>query len=73
MLQRPTSKYQQNTAQHGDALELLHSLPDGCAATAVFDPQHRGVLDHLKFGNEGARQRGRSELPAMTDAYIVAA
>jgi site-specific DNA-methyltransferase (adenine-specific) len=35
-----------------------------------FDPQHRAVLDKLQFGNEGARQRGRSNLPAMTEAYI---
>jgi site-specific DNA-methyltransferase (adenine-specific) len=28
------------------------------------------VLDYLKFGNEGARQRGRSKLPAMTEDYI---
>jgi site-specific DNA-methyltransferase (adenine-specific) len=62
--------YQWNTAQHGDALELLQSLANGCTPLAFFDPQHRGVLDYLKFGNEGAKQRGRSELPAMTDAYI---
>jgi site-specific DNA-methyltransferase (adenine-specific) len=28
------------------------------------------VLDRLKFGNEGARQRGRARLPAMTEDYI---
>src|SRR5262249_49060910 len=59
-----------NVAQRGDALELLRSLPDACAALAFFDPQHRGVLDYLDFGNEGARQRGRAELSAMTDTYI---
>src|SRR5262249_51566754 len=46
-----------NIAQQGDALDLLTSLPDACAALAFFDPQHRGVLDKLKFGNEGARQK----------------
>ena len=59
-----------NVAQYGDALELLHSLPDCCAAVGVFDPQHRSVLDHLKFGNEGARQIGRAALPAMSESYI---
>jgi site-specific DNA-methyltransferase (adenine-specific) len=48
-----------NVAQSGDALDLLRSLPDACAALAFFDPQHRGVLDKLAFGNEGARQRER--------------
>ena len=59
-----------NVAQQGDALELLCSLPDSCAALAFFDPQHRAVLDRLKFGNEGARQRGRAGLPAMSEDYI---
>jgi site-specific DNA-methyltransferase (adenine-specific) len=59
-----------NVAQRGDALDLLTSLPDACAALAFFDPQHRGVLDKLKFGNEGARQRERCALPAMDEDYI---
>jgi site-specific DNA-methyltransferase (adenine-specific) len=44
-----------NVAQCQDALDLLRALPAGCAPLAFFDPQHRGVLDRLKFGNEGAR------------------
>ena len=63
-------RWKHNVAQRGDALGLLTSLPDACAALAFFDPQHRSVLDHLKFGNEGARQRGRAALPAMTEDYI---
>jgi site-specific DNA-methyltransferase (adenine-specific) len=54
----------------GDALALLRSLPDGCTPLVFFDPQHRGVLDKLQYGNEGARQKGRFALPAMTDGYI---
>ena len=64
------SAYQFNIAQRGDALELLHSLSDECAPLAFFDPQHRGMLDKLKFGNEGARQKGRAKLPAMSESYI---
>ena len=63
-------QFQINTTQHGDALALLQSLPDGCSPLVFFDPQHRGVLDKLQFGNEGARQKGRAKLPAMTDSYI---
>ena len=59
-----------NVAQCRDALDLLRALPAGCAPLAFFDPQHRGVLDRLKFGNEGARQRRRAKLPAMSEAYI---
>src|SRR5262249_8134334 len=62
--------YQRNHAQSGDALALLQSLPDCCTPVVFFDPQHRDVLDKLKFGNEGARQKGRAMLPAMTGSYI---
>jgi len=58
-----------NVAQRGDALELLRSLPDRNASVVFFDPQHRSVLDHLKFGNEGARQVGRAALPTMSEPY----
>jgi site-specific DNA-methyltransferase (adenine-specific) len=63
-------QWKRNVAQRGDALELLRSLPDACAAVVFFDPQHRGVFDKLKFGNEGARQRERCALPAMSEDYI---
>jgi site-specific DNA-methyltransferase (adenine-specific) len=59
-----------DVAIDGDALALLRSLPDSCVACAFFDPQHRTVLDKLKYGNEGARQKERCALPQMTDAYI---
>jgi site-specific DNA-methyltransferase (adenine-specific) len=59
-----------NVAQTGDALELLRSLLGACSPLAVFDPQHRAVMDKLKFGNEGARQKERFKLPPMTDDYI---
>jgi site-specific DNA-methyltransferase (adenine-specific) len=59
-----------NVAQQGDALSLLRLLSDGCTPLVLFDPQHRAVLDKLKFGNEGARQQRRVGLPAMSESYI---
>lgn len=59
-----------NTAQRGDALELLRSLPGACTRLVFFDPQHRENLDKLKYGNEGARQIERCLLPAMSSEYI---
>jgi site-specific DNA-methyltransferase (adenine-specific) len=59
-----------NVMQCGDALALLRSLPDGCTSAVFFDPQYRGVLDQLRYGNEGARQKGRFALPSMTGDYI---
>ena len=64
------SAYRFNVAQNGDALGLLRSLSTSCAPLAFFDPQHREVLDKLAYGNEGARQKERHALPAMTTAYI---
>jgi site-specific DNA-methyltransferase (adenine-specific) len=62
--------YQRNLAQHGDGLALLQSLPDTCTPLVFFDPQYRGVLDKLKYGNEGARQKGRFNLLPMSSDYI---
>jgi site-specific DNA-methyltransferase (adenine-specific) len=64
------SAYQFNVAQKGDALALLRSLPDSCTPLGFLDPQYRGVMDKLKFGNEGARQKERFKLPPMTGDYI---
>jgi site-specific DNA-methyltransferase (adenine-specific) len=62
--------YQRNVAQSGDALALLRSRQDACTPLIFFDPQHRTVLDKLEYGNEGARQKSRAKLPAMSDSYI---
>ena len=62
--------YQRNSAQRGDALELLQSLPEDCSPLQFFDPQHRDNLNRLKYGNEGERQRERCLLPQMTSAFI---
>src|SRR5262245_13729616 len=59
-----------NLAQQGDALALLRALPDACSPLVFFDPQRRSVLDKLIFGNEGERQRGRAQLPAMSENFI---
>jgi site-specific DNA-methyltransferase (adenine-specific) len=59
-----------DVALREDALTLLRLLPDGCTPLVVFDPQYREVLDRLAYGNEGARQRDRCALPAMSAGYI---
>jgi site-specific DNA-methyltransferase (adenine-specific) len=57
-----------NTVQRGDALALLQALPGDCTPLVFFDPQYREVMDKLKYGNEGARQKQRFGLPQMTSA-----
>ncbi len=54
-----------------DSLTLLGPIPDDSIAAGFFDPQYRGVLDKLAYGNEGkARGKARCELPQMTEAVI---
>lgn len=60
-----------NTRNRMDAEALLAGIEPGTVATAFFDPQYRGVLDHLKLGNEGkSRQVERSTLAQMSDEQI---
>lgn len=49
---------------------LLAALPEACADLVFFDPQYRGMLDAMRYGNEGARQKGRAALPQMNDGLI---
>ena len=53
-----------------DGLSLLDSIREGTVATCFFDPQYRGLLDKLNYGNEGARQEGRVNLPQMSEDTI---
>ncbi|MBE3023016.1 DNA methyltransferase [Campylobacter sp. 7477a] len=54
-----------------NGLELLKTLDDKSVKVAFFDPQYRGVLDKLSYGNEG-KSRGieRSALPQMSEEII---
>ena len=47
-----------NTRLKMDGLEFLSLLPAGAIPVAFFDPQYRGVLEKLSYGNEG-KSRGR--------------
>lgn len=42
-----------------DGLKLLAKLPNEAIPVAFFDPQYRGVLDKLAYGNEGKRRGQR--------------
>ena len=54
-----------------DGIALMSQLPDACIAAAFFDPQYRGVLDKLGYGNEGVlRGQKRSALPQMSSDTI---
>ena len=54
-----------------DGEQLLGSLEPGSVPVCIFDPQFRGVLDKMQYGNEGVnRGRARSALPQMDAAAI---
>ncbi len=53
-----------------DGLLLLKELDSNSNKTVFFDPQYRGVLDKMHYGNEGARQKSRCELPQMNEETI---
>lgn len=47
---------------------FLARQPERAFPAAFLDPQYRGVLDHLSYGNEGVTRGGRrTALPQMTD------
>ena len=55
-----------------DGLAFLSRLPPDAIPVAFLDPQYRGVLDKLGYGNEGeSRGQRRSALRQMTEETIV--
>ena|SRR5436305_3912624 len=60
-----------NTKLKMDGLTLLKSLENNSVSTVFFDPQYRGVLDKMNYGNEGERQIERSKLIQMDEKKII--
>ncbi len=66
------SAYQLNYKNSCNGLDLLSDVISGSVVTVFFDPQYRGVLDKLKYGNEGkGRCKERSQLPQMDEDTII--
>lgn len=60
-----------NTRLRMDGLQLLGKLPDNAIPVVFFDPQYRGILDKLSYGNEGKdRSKRRCALAQMDDHKI---
>lgn len=54
-----------------DGLEFLACLPEATIPVAFLDPQYRGLLEKMKYGNEGEqRGRRRALLKQMSEATI---
>ena len=53
------------------ALKFLSYLPNSSVPLAILDPQYRGVLDAMDYGNEGeGRGADRAQLQQMTEVEI---
>lgn len=67
-----SKQFVKNTKQCANGLDLLADIHDSSISTAFFDPQYRGVLDKLKYGNEGGgRCQARCALPQMSEDIII--
>ena len=54
-----------------DGVELLKQIQDKALKVTFIDPQYRGILDKLSYGNEGkSRGKDRSDLPQMSEDII---
>lgn len=60
-----------NTKLTINGLELMSQLDSQTIDLCFFDPQYRGVLDKMKYGNEGKRQKGRAILHQMSEETII--
>lgn len=59
-----------NGRNRSDGQDLLRRLADDAFPLCFFDPQYRGVMEKQRYGNEGARQKGRAQLQQMSDEQI---
>lgn len=64
--------YKMNYKNQADGLDLMNAINNASIKVTFFDPQYRGVLDKLQYGNEGkGRGQARCELPQMDEETII--
>ncbi len=60
-----------NTRIKMDGLKFLGKLDDCVVPTVFFDPQYRGILNKLKYGNElSGKSKRRAELKQLSEETI---
>ncbi len=60
-----------NQPNRFDGLKLLAEMEPASTPLCIFDPQYRGILDQMQYGNEGVtRGQRRSGLPQMSEESI---
>ena len=64
-------KLELNSRLKMDGFELLSKIPENAVSAVFFDPQYRGILDKMKYGNEGEKRgQKRCELTQMSEETI---
>lgn len=64
-------KYKLNFKNKANGLDLLKSVNNESVKVVFFDPQYRGILDKMKYGNEGKKRgKARCELTQMSESTI---
>lgn len=53
-----------------DGLFFMSMFQECCVPAVFFDPQYRGIIDKMKYGNEGSRQKDRFNLIQMNEEKI---
>jgi site-specific DNA-methyltransferase (adenine-specific) len=60
-----------NTTLKMDGLKLLSYIKNESIPVCFFDPQYRGIMDKMNYGNEGARQKFRAKMEQMSEEIII--
>ena len=61
-----------NATNKFDGIKLLSKMPKESAKAVFFDPQYRGILDKMQYGNEQTgKGRRRASLTQMSEEVIV--
>ena len=59
-----------NSKNEMDGLSFLSNINDNVISACFFDPQYRGIMEKMNYGNEGQRQKARAVLSQMDDKTI---
>lgn len=65
-----SDKFSVNDRNDTDGLRLLADIKSKTITAAFLDPQYRGIMDKMKYGNEGHRQKERAILRQMDEQEI---
>lgn len=71
LFKRPKTRLQINFKNKIDGLKLMQKLLPNTIKTCFFDPQYRGLLEKMQYGNAGVdRWKKQLQLPQMTKMLI---